>query len=73
MTIVCTPTTLSSLHPDTKDFIKNMTTGALQSDMTLVMVCVCTRPTVQKRDDRASDGRREGEAVDDARELCATA
>ena len=31
-------TTPSSLHRD-RDFIKNMTTGALQADMTITMVC----------------------------------
>ena len=31
-----------------RDFIKNMTIGALQADMTLIMVCVITRQTVQR-------------------------
>ena len=30
-----------------RDFIKNMTVGASQADMTLIMVCVSTRQTVQ--------------------------
>ena len=33
--------------PRHQDFIKNVTTGALQADMALIMVCVCTRPTGQ--------------------------
>ena len=46
-----------------------MTTGALQADMTFIMVCVITRQTVQRETIVAS----EGEAVDDVREMCATA
>ena len=34
--------------PRHRDFIKNMTTGAMQADMTLIIVCATTRPTVQR-------------------------
>ena len=34
--------------PRYRDFIRNVTTDALQADMTLIMVCVCTRPTIQR-------------------------
>ena len=36
------------IAPRHKDSIKSMATGALQADMTLVMVSVITRPTVQR-------------------------
>ena len=52
MTIACTlkestSVTPSAFHPDT-DFIKSLTIGALHTDMTLIMVCVITRQTVQR-------------------------
>ena len=31
-----------------RDCSKNMTTGTLQADMTITMVCLSTRPTVQR-------------------------
>ena len=34
--------------PRHRDSSKNMTTGASQADMTLIMVCVSTRPAVQR-------------------------
>ena len=37
-----------SVAPRHRDFIKNMTTGALHPDMTLIMVCVITRQTVHR-------------------------
>ena len=37
-----------SVSPRYSDFIKSLTIGALHTDMTLIMVCVITRQTVQR-------------------------
>ena len=49
MTIAYTPSLhcTFSVASRYRDVIKNMTIGALQADMTLIMVCMSTRPTVQ--------------------------